>query len=66
MAVATPVFGLHPHTLRHGFWNAHAGRGRDLRAVQNCRPRASLHTQRYTQLSVQHLMAVYDKTPKAK
>ena len=59
---------VHPHTLRHAFGTHMLQEGADLRAIQELLGHERLSTtQRYTQLSVQHVMHVYAKThPRAK
>src|SRR5213082_2292629 len=59
---------VHPHTLRHAFGTHMLEEGADLRAIQELLGHERLATtQRYTQLSVQQVMNVYDKThPRAK
>jgi integrase/recombinase XerC len=59
---------VHPHTLRHAFGTHMLEEGADLRAIQEMLGHERLSTtQRYTQLTVKHLMEVYDKThPHAK
>jgi integrase/recombinase XerC len=59
---------IHPHTLRHAFGTHMLTEGADLRAIQEMLGHERLSTtQKYTQLSITHVMEVYDRThPRAK
>src|ERR1700729_1296844 len=59
---------VHPHTLRHAFGTHMLEEGADLRAIQELLGHERLATtQRYTQLTVKHVMEGYDRThPPAK
>jgi integrase/recombinase XerC len=59
---------VHPHTLRHAFGTHMLEEGADLRAIQEMLGHERLSTtQRYTELSMKHVLHVYDQThPRAK